>query len=144
MGEDRIVEVIERASRSVVNINTLRVLHDFLYHTVPVKGIGSSFIFDEKGHILTNYHVIEDVKRIAVTLTDGRVFEGRLIGAYKGLDIAVLKIEGDNLTATKLGDSDKLRVGQRVFAIGKPIRFDGWADSYLGSYKRSEKNNPLE
>ena len=125
MGEDRIVEVIERASRSVVNINTLRVLHDFLYHTVPVKGIGSSFIFDEKGHILTNYHVIEDVKRIAVTLTDGRVFEGRLIGAYKGLDIAVLKIEGDNLTATKLGDSDKLRVGQRVFAIGNPFGLTG-------------------
>lgn len=125
MSEDRIVEMIEEASKSVVNINTLRVFHDFFYQVVPVEGIGSGFIFDEKGYILTNYHVVEGAKRIVVTLVDGRTFEAKFIGAYRGLDIAVLKIDADNLVVAKLGDSDKLRVGQRVFAIGNPFGLAG-------------------
>ncbi|MEM2341267.1 MAG: trypsin-like peptidase domain-containing protein [Candidatus Bathyarchaeia archaeon] len=125
MSEDRIVEMIEEASKSVVNINTLRVFHDFLYQVVPVEGIGSGFIFDERGYILTNYHVVEGARRILVTLVDGRTFEARFIGAYRGLDIAVLKIDADNLAVAKLGDSDKLRVGQRVFAIGNPFGLAG-------------------
>lgn len=125
MSEDRIVEMLEKVSKSVVNINTLRVFHDFFYQVIPVKGVGSGFIFDERGYILTNYHVIEGADKIAVTLTDGRVFEGRFVGAYKSLDIAVLKIDADNVTAAKLGNSDKLRVGQRVFAIGNPFGLAG-------------------
>ncbi|MBS7606468.1 MAG: trypsin-like peptidase domain-containing protein [Candidatus Bathyarchaeia archaeon] len=125
MSEDRIVEMIEEASKSVVNINTLRVFHDFLYQVVPVEGIGSGFIFDERGYILTNYHVVEGARRIIVTLVDGRTFEAKFIGAYRGLDIAVLKIDADNLAVAKLGDSDKLRVGQRVFAIGNPFGLAG-------------------
>jgi len=125
MSEDAIVEMIEDASKSVVNINTLRVFHDFFYQPVPVEGIGSGFIFDERGYILTNYHVVEGAERIVVTLADGRVFEAKIIGAYKSLDVAVLKIDADNLTVAKLGDSDKLRVGQRVFAIGNPFGLAG-------------------
>ncbi|MEM2643369.1 MAG: trypsin-like peptidase domain-containing protein [Candidatus Bathyarchaeia archaeon] len=125
MSEDRIVEMIEEASKSVVNINTLRVFHDFFYQVVPVEGIGSGFIFDERGYILTNYHVVEGARRIIVTLVDGRTFEAKFIGAYRGLDIAVLKIDADNLAVAKLGDSDKLRVGQRVFAIGNPFGLAG-------------------
>ena len=125
MSEDRIVEMLENVSKSVVNINTLRVFHDFFYQIIPVKGVGSGFIFDERGYILTNYHVVEGAKKIAVTLTDGRVFEGKLVGAYRSLDIAVLKIDADNLVAAKLGDSNKLRVGQRVFAIGNPFGLTG-------------------
>ncbi|MEM1581071.1 MAG: trypsin-like peptidase domain-containing protein [Candidatus Bathyarchaeia archaeon] len=125
MSEDKIIEMIDRASKSVVNINTLRVFHDFFYQVVPVEGIGSGFIFDERGYILTNYHVVEGAEKIAVTLTDGRVFEAKLIGAYKGLDVAILKINADKLVVAKLGDSDKLRVGQRVFAIGNPFGLAG-------------------
>ncbi|MEM2401171.1 MAG: trypsin-like peptidase domain-containing protein [Candidatus Bathyarchaeia archaeon] len=125
MSEDKIVEVIEKASKSVVNINTLRVFYDFFYQVVPVEGIGSGFIFDERGYILTNYHVVEGAGKIVVTLADGRVFEARLIGAYRGLDIAVLKIDAENLAVANLGDSDKLRVGQRVFAIGNPFGLAG-------------------
>jgi len=125
MSEDKIVEMLENISKSVVNINTLRVFHDLFYQVIPVKGVGSGFIFDERGYILTNSHVIEGAKKITVTLTDGRVFEGKLVGAYRSLDIAVLKIEADNLMAAKLGNSDKLRVGQRVFAIGNPFGLAG-------------------
>jgi S1-C subfamily serine protease len=125
MSEDKIVEMIEKASQSVVNINTLRVFHDFFYQAVPVQGIGSGFIFDERGYILTNYHVIEGAEKIAVTLTDGRIFEGRAVGIHKSLDVAILKINADNLTVANLGDSDKLRVGQRVFAIGNPLGLAG-------------------
>ena len=125
MEEESLVKVIEIASRSVVNINTLRVLHDAFYRVVPVKGMGSGFIFDEGGYILTNNHVIENAERVVATLTDGRQFEGKLVGTCKSSDTAVIKIDGDNLTTIELGDSDKLRVGQRVFAIGNPFGLEG-------------------
>ncbi|MFB0543383.1 MAG: S1C family serine protease [Candidatus Bathyarchaeia archaeon] len=126
MGEDEgVLEVIEKVSRSVVNLNTLRVFQDVFYRTVPVKGMGSGFIFDERGYILTNSHVIAGAERILVTLTDGRTLEGRVVGACRNPDIGIVKIEADNLTVAELGDSDKLRVGQRVFAIGNPFGLVG-------------------
>lgn len=125
MEEDDIVEVIEKTSRSVVNINTLKVFHDFFYQVVPVKGMGSGFLVDERGHILTNNHVIAQAERIAVTLADGRVFEGRLVGTCRSADVAVIKIDGKDLAWAELGDSDRLRVGQRVFAIGNPFGLTG-------------------
>jgi serine protease Do len=125
MGEENIVELIEKASRSVVNVNTLRVFHDVFYQVVPVKGMGSGFIVDDKGYLLTNNHVVEQAERIAVTLADGHVFEGKLVGICRSADVAVIKIDGDNLTPAELGDSDKIRVGQRVFAIGNPFGLAG-------------------
>jgi S1-C subfamily serine protease len=125
MGEEDIVKVIDKASRSVVNINTLKVFHDFFYQVVPVKGMGSGFIIDERGYVLTNHHVIADAERIAVTLTDGRVFEGKLVGTCRSEDVAVIKIDGEDLASAELGDSDKLKVGQRVFAIGNPFGLAG-------------------
>lgn len=125
MSEDEIIRMLERVSKSVVNVNTLRVFQDFFYQIIPVKGIGSGFIFDERGYILTNYHVVEGAERIIVTLTDGRTFEAKFVGGYVGLDIAILKIEADKLVATDLGDSDKVKVGQRVFAIGNPFGLAG-------------------
>ncbi|MEM2875603.1 MAG: trypsin-like peptidase domain-containing protein [Candidatus Bathyarchaeia archaeon] len=123
--DESIVEVIEKVSKSVVNINTLRVLHDIFYRVVPVHGMGSGFIFDEDGYILTNSHVIKDAERIVVTLTDGRVIDGKLVGMCRGTDTAVIKVNASNLTVAELGDSDKLKVGQRVFAIGNPFGLEG-------------------
>jgi len=126
MEEDtRIIDVIERVSKSVLNINILRVLQDYYYRTVPVKGLGSGFIFDEAGYILTNHHVIGDAQRILVTLANGQSSEGRIIGTLRSSDIGVIKIEAKGLTVAELGDSDKLRVGQRVFAIGNPFGLQG-------------------
>jgi len=125
MGEESVVEVIEKITKSVVNINTLKVFHDFFYRVVPVKGMGSGFIFDKRGYILTNNHVIEGAERIVVTLINGHVLEGKLLGTCRSSDAAVIKIDADNLTVAELGDSDKLKVGQRVFAIGNPFGLAG-------------------
>jgi serine protease Do len=125
MSEKDTVDLIEKASQSVVNVNTVRVFRDLFYRVVPVQGMGSGFIIDEGGYVLTNNHVIAGAREIAVTLSDGRVFQGRLEGTCRSADVAVIKIEGENLTSVALGDSDKLRVGQRVFAIGNPFGLVG-------------------
>jgi len=119
------VDLIEKACQSVVNVNTVRVVHDVFYRVVPVQGMGSGFIIDKRGYILTNNHVIAGANEIAVTLSDGRVFKGQLEGVCRSSDIALVKIDGKNLSPLALGDSDKLRVGQRVFAIGNPFGLVG-------------------
>lgn len=125
MDEESIVEVIEKVTKSVVNVNTVKVFHDVFYRVVPVKGMGSGFILDKRGYILTNNHVIEKAERIVATLTDGRVLEGKLAGASRTTDVAVIKVDGNKLTAAELGDSDNLKAGQRVFAIGNPFGLAG-------------------
>jgi S1-C subfamily serine protease len=125
MSEKDTVDLIEKACQSVVNVNTIRVFHDLFYRVVPVQGMGSGFIINEEGYVLTNNHVISGAHEIAVTLNDGRVFQGRLEGTSRSADVAVVKIEGENLSSITLGDSDKLRVGQRVFAIGNPFGLVG-------------------
>jgi len=123
--EKAVLDVIEKVSRSVVNVSTVRVLRDFYYRVVPVKGMGSGTIIDPKGYILTNNHVVAGARKINVTLTDGRMLEGELMGSCQSTDAAVIKVEAKDLSAAELGDSDKLKVGQRVFAIGNPFGLAG-------------------
>ena len=123
--ESSVLEVVEKVSRSVVNINTVRLLHDVFYRVVPVKGMGSGTIIDPKGYVLTNNHVIQGAEKIEVTLASGEVLVGKLAGAYVSVDIAMVKVDGEGLPAAELGDSDKLKVGQRVFAIGNPFGLAG-------------------
>ncbi len=92
---------------------------------------GSGFIIRSDGYIVTNSHVIENAGRIEVRTKDGRRFEAKVVGSDAKTDIAVLKIEGKDLPAGELGDSDEVRVGQLVFAIGVPYNLDfsfsgGW------------------
>ena len=125
MSEKDVVDLIERASRSVVNVNTVRIFRDLFYRVVPVQGMGSGFIIDSEGYVLTNNHVIADARETTVTLSDGRAFQGQLAGTSRRADVALIKISGENLTPVALGDSDKLRVGQRVYAIGNPFGLVG-------------------
>jgi serine protease Do len=90
----------------------------------PRQGSGSGFIIDRAGFILTNHHVIEDAERITVTLADGRTFRGEVVGTDPAIDVALLRIPGDkDLPAAALGDSDHLRVGEWVCAIGNPLGY---------------------
>src|SRR5690606_13501677 len=89
-----------------------------------VNSLGSGVIVDAgKGLILTNNHVIENADEISVTLMDGREIDAKVIGSDERTDVAVLQIEADNLSAIKLGNSEKLQVGDFVIAIGNPFRF---------------------
>jgi S1-C subfamily serine protease len=120
------IAVYENVNRSVVNINTKVVRNDaffFLDVEVPGEGAGSGSVLDKAGHILTNFHVIDQAREIQVTLFDGRSYEGRLVGKDESTDLAVIKIEAppESLLPVTMGDSTRLRVGQRVFAIGNPF-----------------------
>ena len=85
------------------------------------RSLGSGSIVDKKGFILTNNHVVEGADKIIVKLPDGREFEAKLVGADPGTDLAVVKIEGDDLPIAKLGNSDQIEVGESVIAIGNPF-----------------------
>ncbi len=88
------------------------------------NSLGSGVIVSKEGHIITNNHVIADVDEAKVQLSDGRTLPAKLIGTDPGSDIAVLKIDAPNLIPMPFGDSDKVRVGQRVIAVGNPFGFE--------------------
>ena len=123
--EEAVLNIIEKASRSVVNISTMKLVHNIFYQAVPVAGMGSGTIIDSNGLVLTNNHVVGGVEKINVTLWNNEVLEGRIVGSCAIHDIAVVKVAGKNVQASDLGDSDKLRVGQRVYAIGNPFGLAG-------------------
>ena len=90
----------------------------------PTRGSGSGFIIDDEGFILTNNHVVDSAERITVTLADGRSFRGEVVGADPAIDVALLKINNArDLSEAPLGNSDHLRVGEWVCAIGNPLGY---------------------
>ncbi|MBC7130236.1 trypsin-like peptidase domain-containing protein, partial [Candidatus Bathyarchaeota archaeon] len=123
--ESEVLEILEKVSRSVVNISTVRLIPNIFYQAVPVKGVGSGTIISSNGYIITNNHVVAGAEHIAVTLWNGDVLDGQLVGTCAVHDMAVVKISRDGLPYAELGDSDKLRIGQRVYAIGNPFGLAG-------------------
>jgi S1-C subfamily serine protease len=120
------VAVYENVNRSVVNISTKTVRNGaFLFFDVevPGEGAGSGSVLDTRGHILTNFHVVDGAREIEATLFDGKNYEARLVGKDESNDVAVLKIEApsESLIPVVFGDSSRLRVGQKVYAIGNPF-----------------------
>jgi serine protease Do len=124
--EDVLISAVEKVSKSVVNIASVRMLHDQMFRIFPIEGVGSGVIIDEKGYILTNNHVIDDAERLKVTLPDGKMLRGKVVGSDETTDLAVLKVESQqSLPATELGNSDNLKTGQIVIAIGNPFGLTG-------------------
>jgi len=136
---DSIADIAEKVGPAVVNIDTVRMVtteypffEDPIFRhffgekfkeyrkTIPQKGTGSGFIINQEGYILTNEHVVHKANKIKVTLSDGREFDGKVIGSDTTSDMAIVKIKADHLPMVALGDSDKLRVGEIVVAIGNP------------------------
>ncbi|WP_217473943.1 DegQ family serine endoprotease [Stutzerimonas stutzeri] len=143
--------LVEDASPAVVNISTKQtqsmrgaqaqmpdledippMFRDFFERGMPrqperrreVQSLGSGFIISEDGYILTNNHVVADADEIMVRLPDRSEMQAKLIGADPRSDVALLKIDGDDLPTVKIGDSEKLKAGEWVVAIGSPFGFD--------------------
>ncbi|MDQ1332983.1 MAG: serine protease Do [Bacteroidota bacterium] len=100
-----------------------------------VAGFGSGVIISSDGYIITNNHVIEDAENIEVKLNDNRIFKAELVGRDPSTDIALLKIKADNLTYLKYGDSDKLKVGEWVLAVGNPFNLTSTVTAGIVSAK---------
>jgi serine protease Do len=123
--EGRITGAVERLSESVVGIDSTRLATDYRFGVVPVEGQGSGVIIDPSGMIVTNNHVIDESTRVQVNLKDGRTFVGEVVGTDPATDVALVKIKGENLPFATLGDSEKLKVGQIVLAIGNALGLPG-------------------
>ena len=118
-------QIIKALSPSVVHIQTEAVQLDQFNRPVPGVGVGTGKIFDERGHILTNNHVIAGAERIVVTLSDGRTFEADLVGGDSFLDIAVLRINAEDIVPIPIGKSSDLQVGDHVITIGHALNLPG-------------------
>jgi len=125
-------DVVEPVQHAVVSINSTKIVHEGnpllqqLFPNLPQpeskqEGLGSGVIVTADGYILTNNHVVEGADELKVSLSDEREFVAKVIGADPKTDIAVVKIDATNLPVVTLADSDKLRVGDIVFAVGNPL-----------------------
>lgn len=116
INEEILINAIEKVSKNVVNIASVRMVTDQLFRIFPAEGVGSGIIIDKQGHILTNYHVVDHARRLKVTLHDGKTFNAKVIGTDKLTDLAVLEIENhdnnsiDSIPSVELGDSDLIPV----------------------------------
>lgn len=125
--EDPVVIAVQNVGPATVKIETVRdvVVDQFFFQTLEAQqGIGSGIVYSADGHVLTNDHVIADATEILVRLPDGRSFNAEIVGRDQLSDLAVLKIEATELPTVGFANSNELRVGQQVIAIGNPFGQD--------------------
>jgi len=121
--EQDIIAVYEAVGRGVVNITNRSYAYDFFFRPVPQEGSGSGIVYDQEGHIITNYHVIEGAEELFVTLPDESTVPAEVVGSDPSNDLAVIRVQADPslLQPVPLGESEDLHVGQFVVAIGNPF-----------------------
>jgi S1-C subfamily serine protease len=118
-----VIVVQQNSAPSVVNVTNRSIIYGMNMQPMPQEGSGTGFVYDDEGHIITNFHVIEGADQLVVTLANGQQYEAELIGQDPKDDLAVIRISaGEDLPpALPLADSDLVRVGQFVIAIGSPF-----------------------
>jgi S1-C subfamily serine protease len=121
--EDQVIRVFESSGPGVVNITSRSISYDFFLRAVPQEGSGSGFVFDREGHIVTNFHVIEDANELHVTFFDETRVPATVVGADPSNDLAVIQVQVSPalLRVIPLGSSEGLKVGRFVVAIGNPF-----------------------
>lgn len=133
-----VIDVVDTVGPAVVQI----------YVQKPQQGMGSGFIVTPDGFVLTNNHVVENAKEIKVMITTGQTFDGQLVGTDPATDLALLRLIGNGLPFAELGDSDKIKAGQLVIAIGNPYGFSNTVStgvvSALGRTMRSTTGKLIE
>jgi S1-C subfamily serine protease len=124
--EQNNIEIYDKANKAVVYITTLTTGYTWYYQPVQQEGTGSGVIIDLQGHVLTNNHVISGADKINITLSDGTIADGKRVGTDPENDLAVIQFnpKGKSLTTIPFGDSDGLKVGMKVLAIGNPFGLD--------------------
>lgn len=150
-------DLVEKQGAAVVNISTTQILrgkqgiptipeddpfYEFFHRFAPQnphdqesKTLGSGFIISPDGYIMTNAHVVDHADRVTVRLTDKREFSARIVGVDSRTDVALLKIDAEGLPAVKVGDANKLKVGEWVVAIGSPFGFNNSVTAGIVSAK---------
>ncbi len=123
--DEMVTGAVEKVIPSVVNVSEIKLIRDAYLQVHPVPGVGSGFIIDKGGHILTNAHVVYGSSEIKVTLEDGRMFSGKIRGIDTIMDLAVIKIEADGLPVPEIAKDTNLKIGQMAIAIGSPLGLVG-------------------
>jgi S1-C subfamily serine protease len=151
LGADELnnIDIYKMASPSVAYITSTVYRQTFFYGVQAAKDLGSGFIINANGEILTNFHVISGSQQVEVTLPDQSKYKATILVRDRVNDLALIKIEPKKkLTYLNLGDSDRLQVGQKVLAIGNPFGFDGTLTtgvvSTLGRTIEAENNHRME
>ena len=152
VSDESIINAVEKVSRSVVNIASVRMMQDQLFRVFPVQGVGSGIILDDRGHILTNNHVVDDTDRLRVTLGDSRQVNAKTVGKDEVTDLAVVKAELQELYSNEevifhladLGNSEELKVGQIVMALGNPFGLTGGPTVTAGIISSLNRNVQFE
>ncbi|HXA85126.1 MAG TPA: trypsin-like peptidase domain-containing protein [Candidatus Dormibacteraeota bacterium] len=137
--EQNNIAVYKKALPSVVNITSTAVTFDFFYGAVPQQGMGSGFVIDTEGHILTNFHVVEGARQVEVTTSDKKKYKAQIVGTDPIHDLAVIQIPNKAVPQAEIGDSKSLVVGQKVYAIGNPFGLSGTMTRGIISSIRSLK-----
>jgi S1-C subfamily serine protease len=137
--EQNNIAVYKKALPAVVNITSTAVAYDFFYGAVPQQGMGSGFVIDTEGHILTNFHVVEGARQVEVTTSDKKKYKAQIIGTDPVHDLAVIQIPNKSVPQAEIGDSKSLVVGQKVYAIGNPFGLSGTMTRGIISSIRSLK-----
>jgi serine protease Do len=107
------------------------------------RGVGSGFIISDDGYVLTNAHVVEGAEEVTVTLTDRREYKAKVLGADRRSDVALLKVDARNLPSLRIGDSDRIRVGEWVIAIGSPFNLENTVTAGIISAKARDTGEYL-
>lgn len=119
--ETAIPSIAREVTPAVVGISTVFIDYDFFYRPIETEAVGSGVIVNKNGYIVTNDHVVGNAKSITVFLSDGRKYKAKRLYTDPQMDLAVIKINAPNLVAARLGDSDKVVVGDLAVAIGNPL-----------------------
>jgi serine protease Do len=152
LSEESIVNAVEKVSKSVVNIASVRIMQDQLFRVFPVQGVGSGIIIDNRGHILTNNHVIDGTDRLRVTLDNSKQVNAKVVGTDEETDLAVVRAEpleiynNDEVKfqPANLGNSEELKVGQIVMALGNPFGLTGGPTVTAGIISSLNRNVQFE
>lgn len=121
---NQIVSLVDRVKDGVVSIVTTRIGVDSFYRPTPVRGVGSGFIINSDGYIITNNHVVRGLSQVNVILPNGDKYTAKVVSTDPLKDLALLKINR-RITPLTLGDSDEIRIGEIVLAIGSPLGLPG-------------------